>query len=86
MEYLLFSETFIIVIAIIFGILQIILFFKIWGMCNDISRIADKYAPKKTASERVEEVEEIVEMAKVGKKTPETREEMEAWLSGNNEQ
>ena len=68
------------------AILQIVLIVKIWKMCNDISRIADKYAPKKTASERVEEVEEIVEMAKAGKKTPETREEMEAWLSGNNEQ
>ena len=45
MEYLLFSETFIIVIAIIFGILQIILFFKIWGLCNDVAKLADKFVP-----------------------------------------
>ncbi len=27
------------VIYIIFGILNIILFFKIWGMCNNVSKI-----------------------------------------------
>ena len=34
------------VIAIIFGILQIVLFFKVWGMCNNVERIADKFAPQ----------------------------------------
>lgn len=27
------------IVMLVFGILQIILFFKIWGMTNDISRI-----------------------------------------------
>jgi hypothetical protein len=27
------------IVVIIFGILQIILFFKIWGMTNDVARI-----------------------------------------------
>lgn len=38
-------------VCIIFGILNIILFFKVWGMCNDVKRMADhfcgsEYAPK----------------------------------------
>ncbi len=39
-------ESFNIILAIIllvFGILQIILFFKIWGMTNDIRKIKDKF-------------------------------------------
>lgn len=35
--------TFTGIIIIIFGILQIILFFKLWGMTNDIRDIRDKY-------------------------------------------
>ncbi len=31
------------IIMIIFGILQIILFFKLWGMTNDIKAIKNKY-------------------------------------------
>ncbi|MFV0312191.1 MAG: hypothetical protein ACK5KN_11165 [Dysgonomonas sp.] len=31
------------IIFIIFGILQIILFFKIWGMTNDIRKIKETY-------------------------------------------
>lgn len=34
--------TFLSVILIIFGILQIILFFKLWGMTNDVRRISEK--------------------------------------------
>lgn len=39
------------VVCIIFGILNIILFFKVWGMCNDVKRLADhfcgsEYSPK----------------------------------------
>ena len=47
-------ETFIILIILIFGILQLILFFKIWGMTNDIREIKEKYLsstdPKKSVS------------------------------------
>ena len=28
-------------VCIILGILNIILFFKVWGMCNDVKRMAD---------------------------------------------
>jgi hypothetical protein len=46
------------IIFIVFGILQIILFFKLWGMTNDIRDIKDKYMregvvqnPTKSAAE-----------------------------------
>ena len=44
-------DGFIGLVCIIFGILNIILFFKVWGMCNDVKRMADhfcgsNYAPK----------------------------------------
>ena len=32
-------ETFIAIILVVFGILQIILFFKLWGMTNDVEKI-----------------------------------------------
>ena len=32
-------ETFIGIIAFVWGILCIILFFKVWGMCNDVNQI-----------------------------------------------
>lgn len=35
--------TLLVFISLIFGILQIILFFKIWGMTNDIRDIKNKY-------------------------------------------
>lgn len=41
-------------VAVLFGILQIILFFKIWGMTNDIREIKEKYLsstdPQKSVS------------------------------------
>ena len=36
-------EGFIGFVCIIFGILNIILFFKVWNMCNDVKRIADHF-------------------------------------------
>lgn len=38
--------TLVSIIIIIFGILQIILFFKLWGMTNDVRKIAVKLCPK----------------------------------------
>ncbi len=35
-------ESFLMVIVVVFGILQIILFFKIWGMTNDVNKIKNK--------------------------------------------
>lgn len=34
---------FLTIILLIFGVLQIILFFKVWGMTNNIREIRDKY-------------------------------------------
>lgn len=31
------------IVLLVFGVLQIILFFKIWGMTNDIKKIKNKY-------------------------------------------
>lgn len=42
------------IIIIVFGILQIILFFKLWGMTNDIKDIKNKYlniSEKKSAND-----------------------------------
>lgn len=55
-------------IAVIWSILNIILFFKLWRACNDIKRIADKYAPEKQDKPR-------------HSNTPETKEEVERWLN-----
>lgn len=35
--------NFVSIIIIVFGILQIILFFKLWGMTNDIREMKNKY-------------------------------------------
>ena len=34
---------FLTIILLIFGVLQIILFYKVWGMTNDIKEIRNKY-------------------------------------------
>jgi hypothetical protein len=35
-------ETFMAIVFLVFGILQIILFFKVWGMTNNVKKIKDK--------------------------------------------
>ena len=45
-------DTLLIIIGIVFGILQIILFFKIWGMTDDVKSIK-----KKLRSEEINEVD-----------------------------
>ena len=39
-------ETFTDITIIVGAILSLILFFKIWGMCNDVRALREKYAPK----------------------------------------
>lgn len=39
MEGLNIMEQFLVLIAIAFGFLSIVLFFKVWGMCNDVRKI-----------------------------------------------
>lgn len=36
-------ETFLIIVGAIFGILQIILFFKIWGMTDNVSKMVKQF-------------------------------------------
>ena len=43
-------ENFIIIVLIVVGILQIMLFFKIWGMANNTKRIKDCISDKKRLS------------------------------------
>ena len=40
------------VVMLIFGILQIILFFKVWGMTNDIKDIRNKYLKDEDEKQR----------------------------------
>lgn len=35
--------NFLTIVLLIFGVLQIILFFKVWGMTNDVKRLANKF-------------------------------------------
>lgn len=45
---------FLTIILLIFGILQIILFFKVWGMTNDIKEIRNKYLKDEDEKQRKE--------------------------------
>lgn len=37
--------TFLGIVSVVASVLQIILFFKIWGMTNDVKRLAEKFCP-----------------------------------------
>ena len=39
---------FVSIVIIVFGILQIILFFKLWGMTNDVKKIRKTISPNKS--------------------------------------
>lgn len=45
---------FLTIILLIFGVLQIILFFKVWGMTNDIKEIRNKYLKEEDEKRRTE--------------------------------
>ena len=45
---------FLTIILLIFGVLQIILFFKVWGMTNDIREIRNKYLKDEDKNRREE--------------------------------
>lgn len=69
-------EGLVVVIEIVWAVLCLILFFKIWGACNAIKRLADKYAPES-------EMDKIREKNKRNKRKSaslETRDEIENWL------
>lgn len=39
-------ETFMAIVFLVFGILQIILFFKVWGMTNNVKKIKETFLEK----------------------------------------
>lgn len=39
-------ETFMTIVFLVFGILQIILFFKVWGMTNNVKKIKEAFLEK----------------------------------------
>jgi len=45
---------FLTIVLLIFGVLQIILFFKVWGMTNDIKEIRNKYLKDEDEKRRQE--------------------------------
>lgn len=76
------DETGLLILGLIWAILCLVLFFKVWGACDNIKRLTDKYAS--------EDEEEIVPGAPtpktIGKSvslksTPETREDIDNWLT-----
>lgn len=45
---------FLTIVLLVFGVLQIILFFKMWGMTNDIKEIRNKYLKDEDEKGRTE--------------------------------
>ena len=62
-------EDLVVLAGLIWSILCIILFFKVWNACNNIKRLADKYAPESSKSK-----------SSVSKSALETREDIDKWL------
>lgn len=60
------------VATIVGAILEIILFFKLWRACDNINRIADKYAP---------DLEKERERRNRPRSSVETKEELDKWLN-----
>lgn len=70
-------ELFVSLIIIVFGILQIVLFFKLWGMTNDIRRLTEhicvtsqeqQLENKKQEKEEVKEYDPRLDTIKPGDK------------------
>lgn len=45
---------FLTIVLLVFGVLQITLFFKVWGMTNDIKEIRNKYLKEEDEKKRKE--------------------------------
>lgn len=46
-------EVFVYLIAIVFGGLQIILFFKLWGMTNDVRRLVEYFCDNQVPTSQI---------------------------------
>lgn len=53
-----FLSIVLIIVMLIFGVLQIILFFKIWKMTNDVSKILNEQ--KESKNEIIDQMRKIV--------------------------
>lgn len=56
-------ETFMAIVFLVFGILQIILFFKIWGMTNNVKKIKEAFLEKDFPAEYLYEKTNLVKDA-----------------------
>lgn len=65
-------------IVLVCAILQIVLFAKVWRMCDDVHNIANKYLH----NIRILSKQERDKIIKGGKSTPETKEVTYDWHSG----
>lgn len=54
-------EVFISLIIIVFGILQIILFFKLWGMTNDVRLLTEHFCAVSKAQDVEKEKSDVIE-------------------------
>lgn len=79
-------EIAIAILSIIFFVLDIVLFFKLWGACDNIRRIADKYAPQQDIARNAPRPQNLSNQKASHSpwpegKTPETKEDVERWLN-----
>lgn len=58
-------EVIIYIIGIIFGVLQIILFFKIWGMTNDVKELKNTFCTRGFTQDRL--AQKVLELKYMGK-------------------
>ncbi len=75
------DETGLLILGLIWAILCLVLFFKVWGACDNIKRLTDKYVPEdeeKSAPDM--STSNIIEESVSLKSTPETREDIDNWL------
>ena len=59
---------FLTIILLIFGVLQIILFFKVWGMTNDIREIRNKFLKDEDEKRREKAVYDPIPKVSSGSK------------------
>lgn len=64
--------TLFLIATVVGAVLEIILFFKLWRACDNIKRIANKYAP---------DLEKEREKRNRPRSSVETNEEIEKWLN-----
>lgn len=58
-------DVIIYIIGIVFGVLQIILFFKIWGMTNDVKALKNKFESRGLNQDRL--AQRVLELKYTGK-------------------